>query len=195
MFERLARLGAGEKLGVACAVVFVMAMIGDGLVVRPIMAYSGRLDEVLQNENGRLAYNQRVLETRGAVTAAYRNASGTLNRATVADEDLGNVKREINELARQAGLSILSTRDREPEAPGTSGGCILYTVEISKYNGTMRALLTFADRVQRTPGMLRVTRLQVAPESGTERIAGSMTLTKLMLPPEPAVEGDAAPQD
>ena len=118
------------------------------------------------------------------ISKEYKNIKDFLEKAPSSDEAINDMKGEIDELARRAGVMIDSMKHREPQKLDFYEQ---YFLEIGKFRSDMKSLLKFLHELQISSGMLRVLKLNLTPDKGNA-IKGSILITKAMLPPEPTSE-------
>jgi hypothetical protein len=117
-----------------------------------------------------------------ATTAAYEKVRDLVGKASSSDEASGQMIGEVDELATQSGVMLTRRQSRNPRK---FSYCEEHVLEISEFSASISQLLSFLYYVQDSPGMLRVTRLKVAPEKGSPVLKGSMEITKVVAPAAP----------
>jgi type II secretory pathway component PulM len=181
---KLARMSARERGGLLLAACVVGLLLLDWVVVRPVVRTSGRLAEQIRGVEREIAGYRAVAAERPQREPEFNQASGVLRTAASRSEEIAAIKGQVDELARNAGLTVSSMEHEEPRARPHYDE---YIVRIGKFESSGQALLEFLDQVQRTEDMLRVARLSLAPGSAADggsasgRVKGSMLITKVML--------------
>ncbi|MDI6774509.1 MAG: hypothetical protein QME60_03820 [Verrucomicrobiota bacterium] len=185
--EKLAALGAREKIWLAVAGVGLFAALVDRTAVEYTARQFRSLNTAVQKESERLAENQRVVRDGRLALDEYLGIRKFLAEMPAGADVVGRLKADIDELAGEAGLSILSIKHRETRASfgGYYKECF---VEIEKFEAGMKELLTFLHCVSSSPKMLRVERLTLAPQSDGSRVSGAMTIGKIVVVGEVAGE-------
>jgi hypothetical protein len=183
MGAKLDKLGAREKVGLAVAFLCLALVLLDNVVVRPVLRRLQDLDVQIHDEQKGLRDNRRILQWEPSVSAAYERISGMLARTSSEASQSDEMKGEVDALARQAGVAIVSMKDRELQKQEFVEE---YAVEIDEFEADITALLSFLHEIQKSPGMLRVVRLNVTPGKSRTTVKGSMLITKAMVASEGA---------
>ena len=178
----LDRLGRRERiLLLAMFLVFAGAAI-DGLLVRPMARRLAVLDAGIQNEESRLAYQDRVLEMRDAVRQRYDAARGLVGVAASPAAAIDELKGEIDDLSRRNNVVLQAMDHREGK---TQGVCQEFLVEIGKCEAGFGDMVGFLCALRDSPGLLQVERLTLSPAGSPDRVKGSLLISKVMLLAEP----------
>ena len=181
ILSKLDKLSNRDKILLAVAVLLLVAALGDNFVVRVVVNELKGLRSSIEAEKKALAYNDTVSLSEDEVIDVFEGLSDKLGRVTTADTDLDIMKGEIDDFARQAGLTLTSMKHREPRKwPHYTE----YLVDIGGFEGGEGSLITFLSAVQRSkiPGLMRVTHLAVSAGRKERTIRGSMVLSKVMIP-------------
>ena len=184
---KLDKLGARERWGLGIALVVVLVLLVDRLVVDMV---ANRIQSVRAQavaEAKELDYNRRVLQTRGPIEAEYGRIEGLLASGLSDSEAIDEIKGEIDDLARETGVSLVSMEHRAPS--GDTAGYREYVIEVRKFEGSMQSLLAFLHKVWETPGMMRARKVTVTPGSEEGMLQGSAVISKLLIGSGPAVAG------
>ena len=184
ILSKLEKLGNRDKILLVVAILLLVAALGDNFVVRTVARELKTLGGAIESEKKALAYNDTVILSEDEVEAVFEGLSGKLGRITTADADLDIMKGEIDDFARQSGLTLTSMKHREPrEWPHYTE----YMVDIGGFEGAEGSLIKFLSAVQRSkiPGLMRVTHLAVSAGRQERTIRGSMVLSKVMIEAEP----------
>jgi len=178
ILQKLEKLGPREKLGLAIATILVSALLADGLVIKTVANVFKELDADIENEQNGLAYNRRLEEGQPGVSAKYQAVKDLLGEAPSSAEAIDEMKGQIDELARRAGLDIVSMAHREPRKRNF---CVEHSVEVGEFEGDLAKMLRFLHELRKLPGMLRVAQLSVTPDKSRGLLKGSMLITKVMI--------------
>lgn len=178
--DKLASLGMREKVGLAIAVIGVAVAVLDRTAIEYVEHQFRILRESVQKENERLLENQEFVRSGRLRADEYRRVRKFLPDTPAGTDVVGRLRADIDELAGEAGLSILSIKHRETRA--SRGGyyeeCF---IEIEKFEAGIRELLTFLHRLSTSPKMLRVERLTLAPQADGQMVSGSMSIGKIVV--------------
>ena len=174
----LDKLTVREKTWLLIAVLSIFAYITDRLVVAPLYRESKQTDVEISNVRRALLLNQAVIG-RG-VPPEYASMSASVEQTESPDEVAREMKDEISDLAKKNGVDLPSVEDRE--SSGGNGFGKELAVEIGKIEVDMGNLIKFLDALQKSQGMLRVSRLSLSPGKERNHVNGSMLITKLMIP-------------
>jgi len=179
IFDKLDKLAFRERAFLVIAIVALLAVLGDRLVVQAFVDELRVVDVQYAAQQEELQYSRIVMEREQDVTAAYREVADLLDQSTAPAVDIDKMKGEIDDLARQSGLVLVSMKHREPR---TERHYDVYAVDIGGFEGDMDNLLRFLNAVQHSekPGLLRVVNLTVTAGREEGTIRGSMTITKVL---------------
>jgi hypothetical protein len=179
MLDKLKNMGPREKLLASMVVATILLPLIGTLVVVPANKRYRVLDaailvaEAQRNENG------SFLQKKLATEQQYDAIRGHLAKATIAAEDIDEVKGEIDDLATRTHVSYGTMSHREPVAMNEF--CDEYIVEIGKFKTDMQNLLVFLREIRATPGMLRVAGVRIKPVKGESTVTGSILISKVMI--------------
>ena len=190
--DKLAKLSQRERVGLVLAGACVLLTIAYGVVFRPVR---GRFDQVsrdIRTATQKLAQNDRELDQRrqDAIRTAYAKYIPLLEKASTPEEESAEMVREIENVARLAGVNLNGTTPREPVAlsvkgttsqePGAKNIFRECRVEVD-VDGSMSSLIAFLYGLQESPLLLRVQRLTLAPQSKekTALVKGTLSITRI----------------
>ncbi|MCX7590814.1 MAG: hypothetical protein N2255_04215 [Kiritimatiellae bacterium] len=180
--ERFGRLRAREKFGAVLAGLFLLGVVVDRAVVRPVRKGFGRLDAEIVSEKAALDLATQVAEQEKILTAEFEKARSYLERAAERGAAVHRLKEQIARLEKETGVNILSIEDREIREPAQGRSYDVIAVEIGRFEARMQDLLKFLGRLQNEPGLLRVTNLNLNPVRGSVgQVRGSMLITKVTI--------------
>jgi hypothetical protein len=186
MAMRFDSLGTREKVGLALAALAVFLLLVERLVVHAWMNSCRSIDGEIVICRRELGYQDGVRASQARVESAYQAIRGLLGSVGSADETLDGLKGEIDDLARRAGVSVVSMDHR---APVRTDATELYTVVVASFECDTPSLLKFLANVEETPGLLRVVKLSLSPGKTRHHVKGSMVITKLMVSSDLSAEG------
>jgi hypothetical protein len=177
--ERLQKLGSRERVALALAGLCVGVLLLDRLAVAPLFAQLRVFEEGIRQVDGAIRYNRSVLRQAATVAAEYRKVEGLTGKALKPDEVIDRMKARIDELSKQAGLTISSMEQREPRHEKFHD---IYQIEIGSFEAKVPRLIQFLCDLEAAPGLLRVTRLNFENATG-ERVRGSCVITMAVVRP------------
>lgn len=179
IFSKLEKLGLREKAFLVIGVLMLLVFLADRLVIQSVADRLAELKAATETEQKSLAYSETVIECEQDVEEIFQAVSGTLGEVTTQAADIDVMVGEIDDLARQSGLVLVSKKPREPRKEPHYDE---YILDIGGFEGNMQSLLRFLNTVQRspTPGLLRVVHLSVSTGREENSIKGAMTVTKVM---------------
>ncbi len=178
-FLKLDKFGARERWGLGLALVFVLVLMVDRLVVGMVAERVSAVEEQAATDSKELDYSHGVLKSKGPIEAEYGRIEALLRSGLSDSEVIDEIKGEIDDLARGAGVDLVSMEHR---APVPSPGFTEYVIEIRKLEASMESLLSFLHQVWQTPGMMRVRKVTIVPGADDERVEGTVVISKIMIP-------------
>jgi len=176
---KLDKLGTRERWGLGLALVFVLVLLVDRLVVGMVADRVRAVEEQAATDAKELDYSHGVLRSKGPIEAEYARIEALLASDLSDSEVIDVIKGEIDDMARSAGVELISMEHRTPAA---SAGFTEYVIEIRKLDAPMESLLSFLHQVWQTPGMMRVRKVTIGPGADDERVEGTVVISKIMIP-------------
>ncbi|MBL7075917.1 MAG: hypothetical protein ISS31_00460 [Kiritimatiellae bacterium] len=190
-FLKLDKLGPRERWGLGLALVFVLVLLVDRLVVGMVADRVQDIEAQAETDSKELDYNHGVLRSKGPIEAEYARIEAILTSDVSDSEAIDLIKGEIDDLARGAGVELVSMEHRTPTA---SAGFTEYVIEIRKLEAPMGALLGFLHQVWQEPGMMRVRKVTIGPGADDERVQGSVVISKILIPTGRVEEEESSEQ-
>ena len=176
---KLDRLGVRERVGLAVAGLCAFVWLLDQFVIHRIAARFREVDAAIEQEKRDLLYSQRVVDAEPAVVRQFALLGGAFRTASSPSEAVDAMKSAIDDLARANGLSLVSVEQRKPE---TGPWYDEYWMDVKKFEAGTENLVKFLHAIWTAPGMLRVTKLSLAPGKEQGKIEGSMLITQVFVP-------------
>jgi hypothetical protein len=173
----LDKLSFREKVFLVCAIITVFAYVTDALVVEPMRRQVKRMEVDIANQRKSLVYNVGIIAQ--GIPKGYESMINAIGRSDTPEDAVRQMKDEIADLAKRNSIELPSIEDRESLKTASYDE---YVVEISKFESSMKNVLKFLDALQTSPGMLRASRLTLAPGKDPSLVTGSILVTKLMIP-------------
>jgi hypothetical protein len=186
MFERLSRLSLREKVGLGLAVLFLLGVVADRLIVRTVVRGFRRLETAITEEKVNLKHFLSVAQQEEPVAREYEKVRGLVEEVTATSSAIDRMKGQVDRLASESGLMVISMEHREPRSLEFSE---LFAVEVGRFEAGIQNVLKFLTQIESTPGMLRVSKLNLSPVRGKDLVRGSMLITKVMIPRYPSAAG------
>ncbi len=191
-FLKLDKLGARERWGLGLALVFVLVLMVDRLVVGMVAERVSAVEAQTAIDSKKLDLHHGVLRSKGPIEAVYTRIEGVLTSEMSDSEAIDVIKGEIDDLARETGVDLISMEHRSPEP---SPGFTEYVIDIRKLEGSMEGLLSFLHRIWETPGMMRVRKVMIGPGAEDGRVEGTVVVSKILIPTGAASEGEEPPEE
>ncbi len=184
LVEKLDKLAPREKLMMALMTIFVFSALLDRFVVSSIISRLEKMDAAIEQAGSDREYALRLLAREKDAEAEYEKIGNAIARAASPAEAVADMKAEVYDAARKAGL-VINAMDQRESRPRSF--CEEYVLEITKFDAEIKQLLGFIYRIDASPGMAKVARLNITPGKTKNSVTGSMLLTKVMV-----VEGNGA---
>ena len=181
-FDRLNKLGGRERAGLLLAIACILFLVLDNLVIRPMNERYRALDADIDTEAKTLVYHDDVLDSGGTIEERFREVQTRLGVSMPPAEAIAHMKGEIDTLARQNDLVLLSIKHREPQRTDYYEE---YIVDVGDFESDEPSLLRFLHGLRALPGAFKVSKLKIAPDRSGGLVKGSMTITKVMMLPAP----------
>lgn len=180
ILDKLAKLAPREKIGLAlAAAALFLLVVNQFVVLRFVNKLKELKTQIVLAEYG-LKENKEALRYKDQVDKDYEEVRSLIAEGTSRAGDIDDMKREIDELASEAGLRLVSWQEQEPRK---GKFCDEYVVEVGKFEvENMKDFLEFIDSVARNeaPGVLRIARLQVSGDNKSKHARkGTMLITKV----------------
>jgi len=179
ILDKLEKLRARERVGLAVAALCILALLTDYLVVRPTVRGLKALDMEIEREDQELAYNLRVLRWQDRIRADFERVEGLIGTSAPSAEELDRMTGDIDDLARETGVDLPSLGTLAPKSH--EGIYEEYAVEVKTFDADTKGLLGFLHECVLRPGLMRVSKLALEPDATGTRFKGSMLITKVML--------------
>jgi len=177
--ERISRLNAREKLGLIVSMLVIVVLVLDRVAVRPLGVRCADLELEIQREAKMLEYQASVMQAQPEVERQFSGIRKQLGAELPPAEAIDVMKGEVDALARETAVSLLSMKHREPRRTEFYDE---YAVDIGDFETDEIGLMRFLHALLDKPGTFHVTKLKIAPDSTGKRIKGSMTITKVSIP-------------
>ncbi len=164
-----------EKVGLLIALCVLFVVIVDRVIVSPLLRHCDDMQASITLAEMELAHQRLVLASGPEIEQSYRAVEDLIGPAGSDTETVDAMKGELDNLARAAGLEIVSMQHRDPEKRVYVQEFI---VDIGKFEGSMPALLQFLHDLWNAPGLLRVRSINAGLSRDGSKIEGAVRVTK-----------------
>jgi hypothetical protein len=178
ILDRLAKLGAREKIGLLLAVAVIVLLVLDRLLISPTLRYYRELDQRILAEERRIRLNRESIAIEDEVYRRYRRVADLVQTFESPAAGIDSMKGQIDELAGRTGVILVS---REHRPPTESDYCQEYYVDIREFEAPETNLVAFLRLVPELPGLLRVDRINLVPDRNRNVVKGSMLISKVLM--------------
>jgi hypothetical protein len=182
ILDKLDRLSQREKIGLLCAIVFLFGFLIDQFAVRSIVRKLKQMDVRIAEARDTLNNYRKQLARENELKVEYDTISSMVVKSASPSEAVAGMKAEIYDAAKQTSVTVNSMEQRETKSEDF---CDTYSVEVTKFDAEMRSLISFLYKIGSSAGMMKVTRVNISPDTrpGKTRtsVTGSILLTKVML--------------
>ena len=185
--DKLDKLAPREKLLLALSFVCVFGFLMDRFVVSSIISRLKKTDSAIEQAKNERDYVLRLLMREKETKIEYDGIGDAIVKAASPAEAIAGMKGEVYDAAKQTGLMINAMEQRETRPKPF---CDEYVLEITKFDAEMKDLIGFVYRIDSSPGMTKVVRVNITPGKTENLVTGSMLLTKRVM----VVEGSSRPK-
>ncbi|OGV67814.1 MAG: hypothetical protein A2283_22440 [Lentisphaerae bacterium RIFOXYA12_FULL_48_11] len=178
LLDKLDKLSPREKMMLALMTIFVFSALMDRFVVSSIMSRLAKMDSAIEQSKDDRDYALRLLSREKEAQVEYERIGSTIVKAASPAEAIAEMKSELYDAAKKSGV-VINAMDQREARPKSF--CDEYVVEITKFDAEMKDLIGFIYRIDSSPGMAKVVRLNIIPGKTRNSVTGSMLLTKVMV--------------
>jgi len=159
----------------ASAIIFA---ISYNRVIEPLMNKSINLNREISSKEIKLKKYKGFLGQGDQLQKIYKKYSlPEDNPADIRDTFLGTLK-ELEKLARTSGIAILDIR---PDQKKRSKGKISESTIGLKTEGTLKSYLEFIYKMENTPSLLKINKLQLSSKTNSEFLEGRFTIGQILI--------------
>jgi len=177
MIMKLAQLPMRERIGLALAGGFIVLMISDAFVFKPVLRQLEALDASILAEETELRRSNGVLQYEDSVRQQYLEVKDLLGATGPETETIESFKSEFDELALAHGVQLRSMRHLSPE---TTDYLVTYVIEVGDFEAEMPDVLRFLGAINMAPGLMRVRSMTVGSQTADAQVNGSIAVTRVM---------------
>jgi len=183
-------MGTREKILLSAMAVSLIAMFLSVAAWWFLSGLEGMQREVKPLERA-IRDAKQLIKSEKPITADYLRIESMLGASLSDAESISDMKQDIENLARGAGLTCDPPSHTDPVAD-PSLPWREYKVQVANCEGSMDALLSFIGAVESAPVVYRVEKMTVAPAKRGPGVSASIVISRIMLPPkeEPDVSGE-----
>lgn len=173
----LSNLSSRErKIAIACLGVVFTSLLFN-LILMPSIDGWVRLSKKIYEEERELLRLEKVLEIKDRVESAYKTYEKQILAKGSDEEEIADILREIESLSRPIGLRILNIK---PLPIDDQGFYKKYTVQLET-EGEMVRIGKFLYRLQTSPKLLEVQRIQLNARTGTELLRIHLLISRVLV--------------
>lgn len=189
--ERLDKLRARERIGLALSGLAILGVICDQFILRPYQKRTGELLTATAEVQTRLVEAEGMAAALPVVETEYQQVAGILGESVPKSQAIDQMKSDIDGLAREARVTIVSMKHQEPRALPDYTEVL---VEIPEFEAEMDGVLKFLNLLCHSGRPYTVKRLTLAPrpQQGTDQpaglVKGALQISRIM---KPMTEGSA----
>jgi len=178
---KLDNLGDREKAMLSFAGLALCGMLLS-LLALPFIKGVEKIESECWRKDKELDYALSLVRSEKAVEDDFSKVEAMLSVSLSDAESISNMKEELEDMARAAGLTFEPPSHREPVADA-SLPWREYVVELPKCEGTMESMVAFVGLLEESPVVYRVERMSLAPSKTPDAVTAAIVVSRIMLPP------------
>jgi hypothetical protein len=186
---KLDNLGSREKIMLGAAAVALAGMMLS-LLALPFISGVEEIDRECVIRQKQVARSRSLIGSEEAVTADFMQIESVLGTSLSDSESISEMKEDIEDMARSAGLTFDPPSHNEPVADSALPWRE-YFVELARCEGSMKSLLAFIDALEGAPVVYRIEKMSVSPAKSGTGVSAAIVMSRIMLPPEEMPEEDS----
>ena len=145
-------------------------------------------------KTGELEDSRKYVNAKDSVLQEFQEVESMLGESQSDAESISDIKEDIEEMARRAGLTIDPPSHSEPETKEDEPWRE-YIVQLAKCEGSMDAILALVDMLESAPVVYRVETMNLTPAKSGKGVSASIVISRIMLPPQEEPEDVAATEE
>jgi len=170
------KLSKKEKIGLSCALVFLLVSAMDRLVINPIYGRFQKINKEITVNEKQLRHDLRNVRLKEQIAGEFEKYVGYVERSGSDEEEVAKILGEIETLARQSNVYLV---DVKPKAPQKIDFYKEYSVEIEA-EGDIADIVTFLHQINISKQLLRAEKLRLnTKENELSVLKSSMMITKV----------------
>lgn len=169
-------------IAVGAVVLFLVA--GDRLVLGPWLDHGAKLTKQIRGLENGIKGQRKILARRNIIQSEARVYGSFLQKARTPEIEMASFLKEIEDLARQSGVSLQEVRP----LPSSAGDLFReFSLDVN-FAAKLTDWLTFVHAVESSASLFTIERAQVGiEEEGKETLKGQMRISRRVL-----TEGESA---
>ena len=171
-------LSSKEKLVVKLAGFFMVALLVDLIMVRPVGSYLGRIDEQIEAQKKILPKKLLILNYKDQILKEYEESKEFMTDESLSqEEEIAQLLREIESISKKSNLFVQNINP--VERTDIAADIYELTVDIEG-SAAMEQIIGFMQELETENPALRVKNLTLAPKSkDAQELKFSFTILKL----------------
>jgi hypothetical protein len=176
--DKIGKLRPRERVVLGLAAIVLLGLAADMFAVRPVLRALAAMDADIAEADAALQANENILALRESITTEYAAVEAYLTAGGSPAEEADLMAADIDALVRGHAIEVPSMGGLRPVE---TEAYTIFAVEIRNYECDAAALLRFLYACDESPGLLRVTKMTLAPSPAADgRVQGAMLITKVM---------------
>lgn len=184
---KLDDLGMREKIMLALAGVALCGMVISILSV-PFVSKLKSIEKDTGRTASELGLARSLLACEDQMADVYSRMESRLGRSLSDAESIGDIKEDVEVMARSAGLAFDPPSHRDP-AVDSGNLWREYIVELPRCSGSVDALLAFIGKIESANAVYRIEKMSMAPAKSGAGITATIVISRMMLSPEDLADG------
>ena len=186
---KLDNLGSREKIMLGAAAVALAGMMLS-LLALPFISGVEEIDRECVIRQKQVASSRSLIGSEEAVTADFMQIESMLGTALSDAESISEMKEDVEDMARAAGLTFDPPSHNEPVSDSALPWRE-YVVELARCEGSMKSLLAFIDALEGAPVVYRIEKMSISPAKSGTGVSAAIVMSRIMLPPEEMPEEES----
>ena len=186
---KLDNLGSREKIMLGAAAVALAGMMLS-LLALPFISGVDEIDRECVIRQKQVARSRSLIGSEEAVVADFMQIESMLGAALSDAESISEMKEDVEDMARAAGLTFDPPSHNEPVSDSALPWRE-YVVELARCEGSMKSLLAFIDALEGAPVVYRIEKMSISPAKSGTGVSAAIVMSRIMLPPEEMPEEES----
>lgn len=188
-FLKLDKLSFRNRLIIMIAggvIVFLIVVLVSGY---PVIREMDKLAKETLVYEGRIKEAQRLIAIKNQIVNEYKSYETALNKPPSDAEAINIIKEEVDNMAKDAGMTCDSPVHKDPRKP--SEFWREYIVEVAKIESKTENVIRFIGKVQSSESIYRIEKLNLMADKASDLVKGSILVSKIMMAPDEAPKAAA----
>jgi len=179
LLSTIAHFSKREKIVLYGAIIFVSLALADRLIVRTFWSLTSGLDKQIQDKESQIKTNLKILAQKQRIEIQRTNYVSYLGGLTSDNEEFTAILKEVEILAKKAGIDLV---DMKPGGVKETGTSKKYQITLN-CEGSMEKIMEFMYNIETAKKLFTVEKYELTPKSkDTALVKCSMTVSSLILP-------------